>query len=168
MPLEAPSPLKLPPHRGEGGLGGGVGERLRISALLARPPAALLPPPAPARPVSQRHREPGPAPSDDPAAVRAAGRGGGAGAVAAVPHARAPPGAARPRPRQARPRARHGQDRRGHHAPRPRLLRVQRRQDQAPLGGARAAHAHGPGARKPAPPRGVSHGYVPLLFCFAY
>ena len=29
MPLEAPSPLKLPPHRGEGGLGGGVGERLR-------------------------------------------------------------------------------------------------------------------------------------------
>jgi len=28
VPLEAPSPLKLPPHRGEGGLGGGVGERL--------------------------------------------------------------------------------------------------------------------------------------------
>ena len=30
MPLEAPSPLKLPPHRGEGGLGGGVGERLMM------------------------------------------------------------------------------------------------------------------------------------------
>ena len=33
MPLEAPSPLKLPPHRGEGGLGGGVGERLRVRLL---------------------------------------------------------------------------------------------------------------------------------------
>jgi len=38
VPLEAPSPLKLPPHRGEGGLGGGVGERLRVVGLgLAAP-----------------------------------------------------------------------------------------------------------------------------------
>lgn len=65
--------------------------------------------------------------SHDPAPVLAAGRGGGAGAGAALPHARAPPGSARHRSRQEGARTRHGQDHRGHHAPRTSLCFLQRR-----------------------------------------